>query len=275
MKNKSRIVMLLAGVAVSATAIASAYAQNAGGNQPGQGNMQNCQIEQGAGGQAPCGPQGAGPQGFGQQGMGQPGAGPQAMDRQGMGPRDGDQRGMGHGKWGGRQMASNEYRRHGQFGMGQRGMGERGMGERGMGQRGGQGAGNEGPGLMFQRADKDNSGTVTLEEFAAASPFTFTGADADGDGNVTAQELADKMQRDMLLRRAERMIERFDTDNDGQVSAAEIENRQQQMFARMDVDGSGTIEQDELRVQRGGMRGHDDDGRRGGDSQRRWHRFDN
>jgi hypothetical protein len=110
------------------------------------------------------------------------------------------------------------------------------MGPRGMGPRGNRG---EGPQIMFQKADKDNSGTVTLEEFAAASPFAFTDADADGDGNITAQELADQMERQMLLRRAEMMIKRFDTDNDGKVSTAEIENRQKEMFARLDIDGSG------------------------------------
>jgi len=121
--------------------------------------------------------------------------------------------------------------------------------------------GGDGPGLMFQRADKDNSGTVTLEEFAAMSPLSFTDVDADGDGNINADELAAQMEREMLKRRAERMIERFDTDNDGQVSQAELDSRRQEMFARMDIDGSGAIEQDEMRPMRGdGQRGE----RRGG-----------
>jgi Ca2+-binding EF-hand superfamily protein len=124
--------------------------------------------------------------------------------------------------------------------------------------RGGMGPRGEGPNLMFQRADKDNSGTVTLEEFAAMSPLSFTDADADGDGNINADELAAQLEREMLRRRAERMIERFDADNDGQVSLAELENRRNQMFARMDIDGSGAIEQDELRGMRG--QGHGDRG---------------
>jgi len=241
MKTNSKIVLLVAGVALSATALSTAYAQNAGGNQPAPRNNQDCQVQQGANGNAPCAPggQGMAPQGMGQQGMGQQSMGQQAMGSQGMGPRDGDFRGKGHGKWG-RQMASNEN--------GRRGHGMDNRGGRGFGGEGRQGPNFE---IMFQKADKDNSGTVTLEEFAATSPFTFTDADADGDGNITAVELADQMQRQMLLRRAERMIQRFDTDNDGQVSTAEIESQRKEMFSRLDIDESGAIEQDEMNL-RGG-----------------------
>lgn len=159
---------------------------------------------------------------------------------QGMG-RHGRDDGGRQGKWGGR-MASNEDGRRGHDGHGPRGMGP---GKRGQGAQ-----------IMFQRADKDNSGTVTLEEFAAASPFTFSDADANSDGNITAEELADHMERQMLLRRAKMMIERFDADGDGQVSTAEIEKRRQEAFARMDIDGSGAIEQDEMQLRRGGDRDH-------------------
>ena len=230
MKAKSKIALLLAGAAMSATA-AVAYAQNGGGNQQPAPGMQNC--EQGTPGQGPCG------EGMGPQGMGEPGMGPQAMGEREMGER--------RGKWG-RHMASNEQGRRGSGMMGQRGHGSGG--------KRGQGPNFE---LMFQKADKDNSGTVTLEEFAAAMPMQFADADADGDGSITAQELADQMQRQMLLRRAEMMIKRFDTDNDGKVSTAEIDKVRQDRFARLDVDDSGAIEKDEMQLRRGGDR----DGRGG------------
>ena len=176
MKTSSKIALLAAGAALSAAAVASAYADN----------------------------------------------GPRGMMRHGDdGPRYG------------RQM--------------QEGMGPRG----------------DGPGfaMMFQRADKDNSGTVTFEEFTAASPMALASADANGDGQINADELTDSMMREMMKRRAERMIERLDSDNDGQISMAEVENSQKRMFERIDIDGSGAIEQDELPQGRG-MRG---DGPRFGD----------
>jgi Ca2+-binding EF-hand superfamily protein len=73
------------------------------------------------------------------------------------------------------------------------------------------------------------------------------------------------MERDMLKRRAERMIQRFDTDNDGQVSQAEIDNHRQRMFARLDIDGSGAIEKDELPQPRGDRRGGEGRGEGRGD----------
>lgn len=173
MNTKSKIVILLAGVAVSATAAVSAYADN------------------------------------------------------------------GPGK----------YRHHGQ--QQARGMGPGAMAPGGRG---------EGPRIMFQRADTDNSGTVTLEEFTAQSPFDLASADANSDGNVNVDELTDAMLREMLKRRAERVIERFDTDNDGQISTAEIESHQQEMFARFDIDGSGAIEEDEMRSRRGRGEGRGDRG---------------
>ncbi|MFZ2099800.1 MAG: EF-hand domain-containing protein [Oricola sp.] len=148
-------------------------------------------------------------------------------------------------------------------------MGPGNMGPGNMG-RGNMGVGGDGPafGQMFQRADKDNSGTITPEEFTAASPFAIASADANSDGKVNVDELTDSMMREMMKRRAERMIERFDTDNDGQISLAEIENSQKKMFDSIDIDGSGAIEQDELSQQRGVR----DGGRGMGDGQGFHHR---
>ena len=130
------------------------------------------------------------------------------------------------------------------------------------GQRGMRRHGGEGPRFeeMFKRADADNNGTITFEEFAAAGTERFTGADADGDGNITVDEIVGQMEREQHQRRAERMIERFDANDDGQVSLAEIEDHQRKMFALADRDTSGSIEADELpkhRVDRDGRGGRD------------------
>ena len=120
----------------------------------------------------------------------------------------------------------------------------------------------EGPRMerMFERADANDDGVVSFEEFAARGTERFTDADADGNGEITADEIAAALEREQHRRRAERMIERFDMDGDGVVSLAEIEDRQQKMFALADRDNSGSIEEEELpRFHR--MRGGDRHGR--------------
>ncbi|TCD14142.1 EF-hand domain-containing protein [Oricola cellulosilytica] len=116
--------------------------------------------------------------------------------------------------------------------------------------------GGHGMESMFERADTDNDGTVTADEFIAAGSERFAAADADNDGNITAEEMADAMLRERLQRRAGRMIERFDSNEDGSVSLAEIEDRQRKMFALADRDNSGAIEEDELRKHGVGRGGH-------------------
>ena len=51
-----------------------------------------------------------------------------------------------------------------------------------MGRRGGM------HGMMAERADTDNDGTITQAEFSAAALARFESADADNDGVVTAEE---------------------------------------------------------------------------------------
>ena len=66
---------------------------------------------------------------------------------------------------------------------------------------------------MFDRADADDSGDVTYEEFAAAFGGRFTSADADKNGELTVGEVADGIQRMMAERMAARVIERFDANS--------------------------------------------------------------
>jgi Ca2+-binding EF-hand superfamily protein len=54
------------------------------------------------------------------------------------------------------------------------------------------------------------------------------------------------MQRQRELRRAQRMVERFDADGDGELSLAEIETHQRKVFALMDRNDDGMVAKDEL-----------------------------
>jgi hypothetical protein len=57
---------------------------------------------------------------------------------------------------------------------------------------------------------------------------------------------------------AQRIVERFDADGDGMLTAAEIDSRQKKMFALMDKNDDGKVEKDEM-PQRRNFRhwGHD------------------
>ncbi|MAW87114.1 MAG: acid-shock protein [Phyllobacteriaceae bacterium] len=122
---------------------------------------------------------------------------------------------------------------------------EGGPGMRGDGPR--RGMRGDGPGgRMFGRADTDNSGDISLEEFSAAMGGRILGADADGNGELTVGEVADAIIRMRAERRAQRMIERLDMDGDGKLTTAEIENRQKKIFALMDRNDDGKVDRDEI-----------------------------
>ncbi|WP_421852404.1 EF-hand domain-containing protein [Oricola sp.] len=117
---------------------------------------------------------------------------------------------------------------------------------RGEGPRAERMGGGHAMGRMIKQADADEDGVITYEEFSAVGVGRFTDADANGDGNISADEIVAAMERERVQRRAERMIKRFDANEDGVVSLEEIETRQQKLFALADRDDSGAIEADEL-----------------------------
>jgi Ca2+-binding EF-hand superfamily protein len=100
--------------------------------------------------------------------------------------------------------------------------------------------------MRFERLDADSDGSVTFAEFSRPMMERFNEADADGDGTISAAELEEALESRRAERRASHMIERFDIDGDERVSADEIVNRQEKMFALMDRDDSGVITEDEL-----------------------------
>lgn len=137
-------------------------------------------------------------------------------------------------------------------------------GERG--ERGERGRGGEmDPRRMFQQADADGSGDISLEEFTAALQGRFENADADGDGAVTVAELADTLTRNRAERMAERMIRRFDTDDSGAIEQTDLVAFATRGFERMDRNDDGLIEPSELRGMRGDMGRKHDGGERRGD----------
>jgi Ca2+-binding EF-hand superfamily protein len=100
--------------------------------------------------------------------------------------------------------------------------------------------------MRFERMDVDDSGDVTFEEFTAMFKSRIGDADANKDGKMTVEEIATQIERMRAERMARRLIERFDIDGDGALTAAEVESRQKKMFALMDRNDDGKIEKDEM-----------------------------
>ncbi|MEZ5810903.1 MAG: acid-shock protein [Rhizobiaceae bacterium] len=115
-------------------------------------------------------------------------------------------------------------------------------------------------GQRFERADADNSGDLTFEEFSAAFNERLDGMDADGDGTMTVEEIAAEVMQRRAERMAKRIISRYDTDGDGKLTVAEIESHQKKLFALLDGNDDGKLEKEEAR--RNGFERHH--GRRDG-----------
>ncbi|RVT86713.1 hypothetical protein DXV76_01090 [Rhodobacteraceae bacterium CCMM004] len=134
--------------------------------------------------------------------------------------------------------------------------------------RGGPGGGER---PTFGELDRNGDGLLTAEDFAAHAQARFAEADTDGNGLLSADEVrARAAQRSAS--RAERMIDRLDSNGDGQLSLAEIEERRrgpgpERMIDRFDTDGDGALSAAEFETavaERGGHRRHGGKGPRRG-----------
>lgn len=117
---------------------------------------------------------------------------------------------------------------------------------------------DHGPRPAFEEVDADGNGEVTPAELRgmgdARKAARFDDADADDDGFLTQAEL-DAAHEARQASRSARMIERLDTDGDGQLSREEAQARGERGgegrgegrgrggrgFERADADGSGTL----------------------------------
>lgn len=108
-----------------------------------------------------------------------------------------------------------------------------------------------GEGMTFETLDVDGSGEITAEDFTAMRENRFAEVDTNGDGSVSLEEF----QAAASARAAEQAAEQFarlDADGDGALSQDALQarrgggNRGARMIERFDADSSGGISAEEF-----------------------------
>jgi len=123
------------------------------------------------------------------------------------------------------------------------------------GHKGGRG----GPGMfgaMMQKVDADADGAVTQAEIDTFRATLVTGADTSGEGDISLDEF-ETIYLEMIRDRMVDAFQNLDSDGDGVVTQAEMDQRFGNVVEQMDRNDDGKIDADD----RGGHeRG---DGKRG------------
>lgn len=99
---------------------------------------------------------------------------------------------------------------------------------------------------------------MTSDAFQSRRMERLQAADADGNGELSLDEVEDMVLKQMVERRARRMVRRLDVDGDGTVTLSEIQNRRAKRFALMDRNDDGELDRREMRR---GFHGRMDRGR--------------
>ena len=113
-----------------------------------------------------------------------------------------------------------------------------------------------GPRPDFSQLDANGDGQITQAEVKAFGAAEFAKADADGDGSLTLEELTARAKTDRVRKmdkRAKRELKRLDSDGNGTIELAEMEEKQggMRMFDRMDENEDGVISQEEFDAKKG------------------------
>ena len=113
-----------------------------------------------------------------------------------------------------------------------------------------------GPRPDFSHLDANGDGQITQAEVKAFGAAQFAKADTDGDGSLILEELIARANADRakkMDKRAKRMLKRLDSDGNGTIELAEMEEKQggMRMFDRMDENEDGVISKEEFDAKKG------------------------
>jgi len=102
-------------------------------------------------------------------------------------------------------------------------------------------------GRLFDAADTNRDGAVTRDEYRAARAHAFARLDRNGDGYLDHRDSAGR--RPAGRRAGERigeLREELDANRDGRISKHEFVNGALPGFDRLDTDGNGELDADEI-----------------------------
>ncbi|MEP0963641.1 MAG: calcium-binding protein [Roseobacter sp.] len=101
--------------------------------------------------------------------------------------------------------------------------------------------------ISFETLDVDGDSMINPDEMANLRLRQIMRADANGDGTLSLGELSARGE-DTAKNRAEKMMSRLDTNEDGVLSPEELTGgkRQARGFERVDQNGDGMISKEEF-----------------------------
>ena len=111
---------------------------------------------------------------------------------------------------------------------------------------------------LLNRVDRNGDGAIDREEAQAFRAALFLRLDRDADGAVTEAEMIEAAQ-ERMARRASKMFARMDGNGDGRLDRDELAARGEARFDRTDANGDGRVTMEEIRA-RLQARWYDDDG---------------